>query len=98
MARQSGGETITSEREQVELNAAEQDEQARLPGVGRDRARAPVEHLPGRTRDEVGEVPGRSPEVIEALQAGGAFEQPPGPRAAHCARHPVCQGSGAGVQ
>jgi DNA uptake protein ComE-like DNA-binding protein len=56
----------------VDLNTASEDEIAHLPMVGRDRARALIQHRPFRNWDEIARLSGLGKGMISYLKSGGA--------------------------
>ncbi len=66
----------------VDLNAAREDELARLPMIGPERAEALIQRRPFKTWGEVIAVPGIDGGAVAALRDGGArlgftSDQPP---------------------
>jgi DNA uptake protein ComE-like DNA-binding protein len=56
----------------VDLNTASEDEIARLPMVGRDRARALIQNRPFQDWDEIARLSGLGKGMILYLKSGGA--------------------------
>lgn len=56
----------------VDLNSASVEELAALPMIGEERARRLVEARPFKTWEEVEEVPGIGPGLVDDLRSGGA--------------------------
>lgn len=66
-------ETVSAQSEPLDLNRAEWWELSTLPGIGEKRARAIVEYRqtsgPFRKVDELGNVPGISPKLIDGFRS-----------------------------
>ncbi|HWI57625.1 MAG TPA: helix-hairpin-helix domain-containing protein [Bacillota bacterium] len=63
----------------IDLNTASEQDLARIPWLGRERARELLQHRPFTHMDDVRRVPGFTEDIIDQLVRGGATVGNPNP-------------------
>ncbi len=60
----------------INLNTADSEDLAKLPGIGPDKAWDLIEHRPYVSWEDVKRVPGITPQTVEVMQLSGAIIEP----------------------